>query len=208
VIAIVDYKMGNLASVRKALEYIHRECRITDDPDFIRNSDALILPGVGAYAPAMEALRAKGLDSVVKDFASSGKPVLGICLGMQLMLDESEEGASESGNIKGLGLIPGSVKKFPSDKTVDQGLKVPQIGWNKLTDVTGSLLREEDYVYFVHSFYCDPKDPKDAAAYTTYGIKYACALEKDNIFATQFHPEKSGEAGLQILERFSGRIRK
>ncbi len=207
-IAIVDYKMGNLASVRKALEYIHRECRITDDPDFIRNSDALILPGVGAYAPAMEALRAKGLDSVVKDFASSGKPVLGICLGMQLMLDESEEGASESGNIKGLGLIPGSVKKFPSDKTVDQGLKVPQIGWNKLTDVTGSLLREEDYVYFVHSFYCDPKDPKDAAAYTTYGIKYACALEKDNIFATQFHPEKSGEAGLQILERFSGRIRK
>lgn len=207
-IAIVDYKMGNLASVRKALEYIHRECRITDDPDFIRDSDALILPGVGAYAPAMEALRAKGLDSVVKDFASSGKPVLGICLGMQLMLDESEEGASESGNIKGLGLIPGSVKKFPSDKTVDQGLKVPQIGWNKLTDVTGSLLREEDYVYFVHSFYCDPKDPKDAAAYTTYGIKYACALEKDNIFATQFHPEKSGEAGLQILERFSGRIRK
>ena len=207
-IAIVDYKMGNLASVRKALEYIHRECRITDDPDFIRNSDALILPGVGAYAPAMEALRAKGLDSVVKDFASSGKPVLGICLGMQLMLDESEEGATESGNIKGLGLIPGSVKKFPSDKTVDQGLKVPQIGWNKLTDVTGSLLREEDYVYFVHSFYCDPKDPKDAAAYTTYGIKYACALEKDNIFATQFHPEKSGEAGLQILERFSGRIRK
>ena len=200
--------MGNLASVRKALEYIHRECRITDDPDFIRDSDALILPGVGAYAPAMEALRAKGLDSVVKDFASSGKPVLGICLGMQLMLDESEEGASESGNIKGLGLIPGSVKKFPSDKTVDQGLKVPQIGWNKLTDVTGSLLREEDYVYFVHSFYCDPKDPKDAAAYTTYGIKYACALEKDNIFATQFHPEKSGEAGLQILERFSGRIRK
>lgn len=200
--------MGNLASVRKALEYIHRECRITDDPDFIRNSDALILPGVGAYAPAMEALRAKGLDSVVKDFAFSGKPVLGICLGMQLMLDESEEGASESGNIKGLGLIPGSVKKFPSDKTVDQGLKVPQIGWNKLTDVTGSLLREEDYVYFVHSFYCDPKDPKDAAAYTTYGIKYACALEKDNIFATQFHPEKSGEAGLQILERFSGRIRK
>lgn len=207
-IAIVDYKMGNLASVRKALEYIHRECRITDDPDFIRNSDALILPGVGAYAPAMKALRAKGLDSVVKDFASSGKPVLGICLGMQLMLDESEEGASESGNIKGLGLIPGSVKKFPSDKTVNQGLKVPQIGWNKLTDVTGSLLREEDYVYFVHSFYCDPKDPKDAAAYTTYGIKYACALEKDNIFATQFHPEKSGEAGLQILERFSGRIRK
>ena len=132
----------------------------------------------------------------------------GSASGCSLCLTSQKREASESGNIKGLGLIPGSVKKFPSDKTVDQGLKVPQIGWNKLTDVTGSLLREEDYVYFVHSFYCDPKDPKDAAAYTTYGIKYACALEKDNIFATQFHPEKSGEAGLQILERFSGRIRK
>ncbi|MBR5385982.1 MAG: imidazole glycerol phosphate synthase subunit HisH, partial [Clostridiales bacterium] len=127
-IAIVDYKMGNLASVRKALEYIHRECVITDDPAMIAGADALILPGVGAYAPAMEALRAKGLDVVVKEFAASGKPMLGICLGMQLMLSESEEGAGPDGNIKGLGIIPGSVKKFPSDKTVDQGLKVPQIG--------------------------------------------------------------------------------
>ena len=207
-IAIVDYKMGNLASVRKALEYIHRECVITDDPSVIARADALILPGVGAYAPAMEALCAKGLDAVVKEFAASGKPMLGICLGMQLMLSESEEGAGPDGNIKGLGIIPGSVKKFPSDKTVEQGLKVPQIGWNKLTDVTGSLLRDGDYVYFVHSFYCDPEDSADAAAYTEYGIKYVCALERGNIFATQFHPEKSGEAGLQILERFARRIKK
>ena len=207
-IAIVDYKMGNLASVRKALEYIHRECVITDDPAVITRADALILPGVGAYAPAMEALRAKGLDAVVKDFAASGKPMLGICLGMQLLLSESEEGAGPDGNIKGLGIIPGSVKKFPDADTVQQGLKVPQIGWNKLTDVTGSLLRDGDYVYFVHSFYCAPEDSADAAAYTEYGIKYACALEHGNIFATQFHPEKSGEAGLQILERFARRIKK
>lgn len=206
-IAIVDYKMGNLASVRKALEYMHRECVITDDPAIIAGADALILPGVGAYAPAMKALQEKGLDKVVKDFAATGKPMLGICLGMQLLLSESEEGAVD-GNIKGLGLISGSVKKFPDEQTVEKGLKVPQIGWNKLTDVTGSLLRDGDYVYFVHSFYCDPDDKADAAAYTEYGIKYACALEHGNIFATQFHPEKSGEAGLQILERFARRIKK
>ncbi|MBR1796828.1 MAG: imidazole glycerol phosphate synthase subunit HisH [Clostridiales bacterium] len=207
-IAIVDYKMGNLASVRKALEYMHHECRITDDSEFILGSDALILPGVGAYDPAMKALTEKGLDGVVKAFAASGKPVLGICLGMQLMLTDSEEGADENGNIKGLDLIPGHVRKFPSEDTVEKGLKVPQIGWNRLTEVTGELLREDDYVYFVHSFYCDPDDPEDAAAYTEYGIKYVASLQRDNIFATQFHPEKSGEAGLQILERFSRRIRK
>ena len=206
-IAIADYKMGNLASVRKALEYLHLECRITDDPDFISRSDALILPGVGAYAPAMKALEEKGLDVAVKKFAESGRPLLGICLGMQLMLTESEEGAVD-GNIKGLDLIPGVVRKFPSEETVNKGLKVPQIGWNKLTDVRGSILREDDYVYFVHSFYCDPSDAADAAAYTEYGIKYVCALERGNIFATQFHPEKSGKAGLQILERFGRRIKK
>ena len=207
-IAIVDYGMGNLASVRKALEYMHLECRITDDAAFIASADALILPGVGAFAPAMEALKSKGLDIAVKNFASTGKPMLGICLGMQLLLSESEEGADENGNIKGLGLIPGSVKKFPDEQTVQKGLKVPQIGWNRLTDVKGSLLREGDYVYFVHSFYCDPEDGNDAAAYTEYGIKYVCSLERGNIFATQFHPEKSGEAGLQILERFARRIKK
>ena len=206
-IAIVDYKMGNLASVRKALEYIHRECVITDDPAVITRADALILPGVGAYAPAMEALRSKGLDAVVKDFAASGKPMLGICLGMQLLLSESEEGAGPDGNIKGLGIIPGSVKKFPDADTVQQGLKVPQIGWNKLVDCKGSILTEGDYVYFVHSYYCIPEHMDDAAGFAEYGIKYCCALEHDNVFATQFHPEKSGEAGLQILNKFAMRTR-
>ena len=200
-IAIVDYKMGNLASVRKALEYIHRECVITDDPSVIARADALILPGVGAYAPAMEALCAKGLDAVVKEFAASGKPMLGICLGMQLMLSESEEGAGPDGNIKGLGLIPGSVKKFPSDKTVEQGLKVPQIGWNRLTDVTGSLLRDGDYVYFVHSYYA--ADCEDSLiAICDYGAPITAAVQMGNVYGCQFHPEKSGSVGLKILRAF------
>lgn len=207
-IAIVDYGMGNLASVGKALKYIHEEYRITDSAELALEGDALILPGVGAFGPAMANLRAKGLDDAVIEFAATGKPVLGICLGMQLLMTDSEEGAGEDGNIRGLNLIPGHVKRFPEDKLLPEGLKIPQIGWNNLTDVAGSLLSEGDYVYFVHSFYCAPDSPEDAAAYTEYGIKYAAALQKGNIFATQFHPEKSGEAGLQILEKFAGRIRK
>ena len=207
-IAIVDYGMGNLASVRKALEYIRQDCRITDDPGFIEASDALILPGVGAFSPAMELLRQKGLDEAVTSFAGSGRPVLGICLGMQLMLTDSEEGAGDGEVVKGLNLVPGHVLKFPSQETVEKGLKVPQIGWNRLTDVKGSLLREGDFVYFVHSYYCAPDNPEDAAAFTDYGIRYACAIERGNILATQFHPEKSGEAGLLILERFAGRIKR
>ena len=204
-IAIVDYGMGNLASVSKALIYLHEKVCITNDKDVIRNSDGLIVPGVGAYGPAMEALKEHGLVDVIREFAASGKPVLGICLGMQLFLDASEEGAPEGELIEGLGLIPGVCRKFPADKTVDQGLKVPQMGWNKLVDVKGSLLKDGDFVYFVHSFYCDVESDSDVAAYAEYGIKYPCAIERGNIFATQFHPEKSGEAGLQILSKFARR---
>lgn len=200
--------MGNLQSVWKALRYLHCDAVITDEPATIKNADGLIVPGVGAFSPAMEALTSKGLDIAIKEFAATGKPVLGICLGMQLFLDSSEEGASEGSPIKGLGLIPGKVVKFPSDLTVDSGLKVPQIGWNSLTDVTGDLLAEGDHVYFVHSYYCIPDDPKDCAAMTEYGLKYCVSLQKGNIFATQFHPEKSGEAGLQILLKFAGRTRR
>lgn len=207
-IAIVDYGMGNLASVSKALIYIKEEVIITNDKDVIRNADGLIVPGVGAYGPAMEALKAHDLVDCIREFAASGKPVLGICLGMQLFLDSSEEGAPEGELIEGLGLIPGVCRKFPSDKTVDQGLKVPQMGWNKLVDVSGSILKADDYVYFVHSFYCDVNDSSDVAAYAEYGIKYPCAIERNNIFATQFHPEKSGVAGLHILEKFARRANK
>lgn len=206
-IAVIDYGMGNLASVRKALTYMHSEAIITDDVDRIMSADGVILPGVGAIAPAMEALRAKGLDKAVKDIASSDKPFLGICLGMQLLLDGSEEGAEEGGLVPALGIIPGKVIRFPASETTDKGLKVPQIGWNDLSGVTGSLLREGDHVYFVHSYYCAPDNESDVAAYTEYCIRYAAALERGNVFATQFHPEKSGEAGLQILSKFIRRTR-
>ncbi len=207
-IAIIDYGMGNLASVNKALTYIKCESEITSDPDVISRASGVILPGVGAFGPAMEALRNAGLDKAVKDYAASGRPLLGICLGMQLMMSCSAEGAPEGEYIDGLGLIPGKVLKFPSSETTDKGLKVPQIGWNRLTDVTGDLMREGDHVYFVHSFYCLPDDDSASAAKTDYGIKYTAALQQGNIFATQFHPEKSGEAGLQMLIRFAGRTRR
>lgn len=206
-IAVIDYGMGNLASVRKALTYLHSEAIVTDDVDRIMSADGVILPGVGAIAPAMEALRAKGLDKAVKEIAMSDKPLLGICLGMQLLFDGSEEGATDGELVSGLGIIPGAVRRFPAALMSEKSLKVPQIGWNNLKDVSGSLLRENDYVYFVHSFYCDPADKADAAAYAEYGIRYAAAVEHDNVYATQFHPEKSGEAGLQILSAFIRRTR-
>lgn len=199
-IAIVDYGMGNLRSVSKALSYIGEESVITDSSSVISDSTALILPGVGAYRPAMEALSSRGLDEAIRDYVSSGKNLLGICLGMQLLLDGSYEGVEEGEDyIPGLGLIPGLVKRFPDNM---ENLKIPQIGWNKLIDVSGSLLKNDDYVYFVHSYYCDPSEDSSVASWTNYGIKYASALENGNIFGTQFHPEKSGEVGLNILRRF------
>ena len=205
-IAIIDYGMGNLASVAKALKYLNYESVITSDPTVIESASGVILPGVGAFAPAMENLKSKGLDNVIIDSAFSGKPFLGICLGMQLLMDGSKEGVnlgSAMGDyVPGLGIIPGRVRKFETE-----GLKVPQIGWNKLVDCKGSLLTECDYVYFVHSYYCIPEHMDDAAGFAEYGIKYCCAIERDNVFATQFHPEKSGEAGLQILNKFAMRTR-
>ena len=205
-IAIIDYGMGNLASVAKALKYLNYDSVITSDPKVISASSGVILPGVGAFAPAMDNLRNKGLDSVIIESAYSGKPFLGICLGMQLLMDGSKEGVnlgSAMGDyVTGLGIIPGRVRRFET-----KDLKVPQIGWNKLVDCTGSLLTEGDYVYFVHSYYCQPEHKDDAAGYAEYGIKYCCAIEHENIFATQFHPEKSGEAGLQILNKFAMRTK-
>ncbi|MCR5060843.1 MAG: imidazole glycerol phosphate synthase subunit HisH [Saccharofermentans sp.] len=206
-IAIIDYKMGNLASVKKALAALAFDAIITSDPEVIKNADGVILPGVGAFAPAMANLREAGLIDAIKDYAASGRPFLGICLGMQLLFDGSEEGMTDGKMVEGLGIIPGKVLKFPSSETTDKGLKVPQMGWNDLKDVNGSLLSEGDYVYFVHSFYCDPDDENVAAAKAEYGIRYCCSIEKDNIFATQFHPEKSGEVGLAILSKFARRTK-
>ncbi len=199
--------MGNLASVKKALAALAFDAIITSDPEVIKNADGVILPGVGAFAPAMANLREAGLIDAIKDYAASGRPFLGICLGMQLLFDGSEEGMTDGKMVEGLGIIPGKVLKFPSSETTDKGLKVPQMGWNDLKDVNGSLLSEGDYVYFVHSFYCDPDDENVAAAKAEYGIRYCCSIEKDNIFATQFHPEKSGEVGLAILSKFARRTK-
>ena len=193
--------MGNLGSVEKALKHIGSDCVITSDASDLHDASGVILPGVGSFAPAMDELRARDLVMPLIDIANSGKPFLGICLGMQLMLEGSEENSLErretKGVVSGLGIIPGFVRRFP-----DTGLKVPQMGWNRLVDVKGRLLTEGDYVYFVHSYYCQPDNASDIAAQTEYGIKYCASFERGNIFGMQFHPEKSGEAGLNILRKF------
>ena len=200
-IAIVDYGMGNLGSVEKALRHIGSDCKITSDANDLYDASGVILPGVGSFAPAMDELISRDLINPLIDCAYSGKPFLGICLGMQLMLEGSEENLIErretKGVVSGLGIIPGFVRRFP-----DSGLKVPQMGWNNLTNVTGRLLSEGDYVYFVHSYFCQPDNAADIAATTEYGITYCASFEHDNIFGMQFHPEKSGEAGLNILRKF------
>lgn len=161
----------------------------------IEGADKLIIPGVGAFGKAMESLTEVADD--IREFAQTGKPLLGICLGQQLLLDQSEE----HGLNQGLGLIPGVVKYFPQLP----GLKVPQMGWNRLEPVPGAFTEgtsPTDEVYFVHSLYTDLSDPADAAAWTTYGIRFASAVQHDNIWGMQFHPEKSGAVGLSLLEKF------
>lgn len=193
--------MGNLGSVEKALKYIGSDSVITSDPDVLYDADGVILPGVGSFAPAMDELQSRELVMPLIDIANSGKSFLGICLGMQLMLEGSEENSLDrretKGFVSGLGIVPGFVRKFPNSN-----LKVPQMGWNKLINVKGRLLTEGDYVYFVHSYYCQLGNASDIAAQTEYGIKYCSSFEIGNIFGMQFHPEKSGEAGLNILRKF------
>jgi len=198
-IAIIDYGMGNLGSVEKALTYLGYRSVITDSPREAMTADGMILPGVGAMGSAMEALTGKGLDKVVRTFTDTGRPFLGICLGMQMLFETSDEG----GTVKGLGLLPGKVLKFAPD----MGLKVPAIGWNDLKTVSHPDLKQGDYVYFVHSYYCRPDRAEDVAATSEYGIEFASAVSRGNILATQFHPEKSGEAGLSILDRWARRTK-
>jgi len=196
-IAIIDYGMGNLGSVAKALAFLGYESCITNDPSTVMRADGVILPGVGAIGAAMEALTSKGLERVVHDYIATGKPFLGICLGMQMLFDTSEE--SFGGEpVRGLSVLPGKVVRFPSES----GLKVPQIGWNDLSS-RNEILPDGEYVYFVHSYYCVPARDEDIAATTTYGIEYCCSVRHENVFACQFHPEKSGEAGLRILNRWA-----
>lgn len=196
-IAILDYDMGNLRSVSKAIEHVGGKCAITRDPKKAAKADKMILPGVGAFKDCMANLESYGLIEPIREFIASGRPFLGICLGMQLLMDESEEG----GQHKGLGILPGKVQRF----SPDLGLKVPHMGWNQLKLKGKPTLLEGlqgDYVYFVHSYYVVPTKKKVIAATADYGIEFAASLESENIFATQFHPEKSQKVGLGLLKRF------
>jgi imidazole glycerol-phosphate synthase subunit HisH len=199
-IAIVDYKMGNLASVKGALKLLGSDAVVESDPDKLANYDKIILPGVGAYGDAMEHLKDANMDEAVKSYAQSGKWMLGICLGMQLLFDKSEE----FGDNKGLGLIPGEVKAFDTS-AFETELKVPHMGWNKLFAKHHSPLfkdlDESFYLYFVHSFHVVTED-KYSIGTTHYGYDFTSAVQKDNILGFQPHPEKSHDNGLKILDNF------
>ena len=199
-IAIIDYGAGNLQSVRKALDFIGCEARVTDRPEDLETAEAAVLPGVGAFGDAMASLESRGLVEPVRAFIRQGKPFLGICLGLQLLFDSSEE----SPGVKGLGVLPGKILRIPDG----EGLKVPHIGWNSLSFPNGrgrlfAGLSQEPYVYFVHSYYLKAEDPQIVAATTEYGVTIHASVEKGNLFACQFHPEKSGAEGLQILRNFA-----
>lgn len=205
-ISIIDYDAGNIKSVEKAIQFLGEDVRITRDKNEILESDRVIMPGVGAFGLAMEKLRSYGLEDVIHQYVSTGKPFLGICLGLQLLFDESEE----SPGVKGLGLIKGKITKIPTEYKADNGnimtQKVPQIGWNSIEINPSSRLfngiTDGSYVYFVHSYYLTADNPEEVAAKTYYGTEIHAAVEKENIFATQFHPEKSSDVGLKILKNF------
>ncbi len=200
-IAIIDYDAGNIKSVEKALQFLGQEAVITSDRETIMNADKAILPGVGAFGDAMNKIRERGLEEVIHDFVDTGKPFLGICLGLQLIFEKSEE----SPEATGLGLLKGTITKIPTEVNgVNQ--KVPQIGWNNIVVNPDSKLLaglgDNPYVYFVHSYYLKAENSDEVAATTEYGVKIDCAVEKGNVMATQFHPEKSSEVGLKILTNF------
>lgn len=195
-IAIIDYGMGNLRSVQKAFEYLGKDAVITDSPDTIAAASHVVLPGVGAFKDAMARLRERGLDQALLQAARDGKPILGICLGMQMMFEASEE----NGYFNGLGLFPGTITRFEN-----HGLKIPHMGWNTLQTRDCPLFDAGDdpCVYFVHS-YCMAEVSDDwTAATCEYGQTFTAAICRGNVMATQFHPEKSGEAGLKMLKRFA-----
>ncbi|WP_456480748.1 imidazole glycerol phosphate synthase subunit HisH [Nautilia sp.] len=196
-IGIVDYNMGNLASVSNAFKKIGAEAEIVNDADRLKNFDKLVFPGVGAFADAMEHLKQTGLNEAIKEFVNSGKYVIGVCLGMQLLFESSEE----FGTHKGLEIIPGKVVRF--DKNRMAGHKVPHMGWNKMFIKKESLFEglKDPYLYFVHSYHtvCDEKY---VIGKTLYGYEFVSAVNKDNVYGFQPHPEKSHNAGLKILENF------
>ncbi len=204
-IAIVDYGMGNLRSVEKGIARAGASTLVTSDPDEILAARGVVLPGVGAFGACMENLARRGLIDTIRRVVDSGRPFLGICLGLQLLFEESEE----FGPVAGLGILRGRVVRFAGPRL--DGLKIPQMGWNRLrvrrpvAELAG--LGEEPFVYFVHSYYVVPADPELVVASTDYGVEFAAAVAWKNVFACQFHPEKSQAVGLRLLENFVGRVR-
>lgn len=203
-IAILDYGAGNLRSVELAFARLDADTVVTSDAAVAAAADGLVLPGVGAFADAMTALHASGLIPVLKTAFESGKPLLGICLGMQALFEGSEEGEG----VAGLGFIRGHVRRLPDTA----GLKIPHMGWNDIRGEKDSVLLRglptEPYVYFVHSYACFASDPADVLTTTEYGVRFCSAVQKGNLFGTQFHPEKSGKVGEQMLKNFVSFVEK
>ncbi len=197
-IAIIDYDAGNIKSVEKAIRFLGQDAKITDQPKEILAADRVILPGVGAFGDAMANLKRKGLDEVIHQVVEEKTPFLGICLGLQLLFERSDE----SPGVDGLGILQGEILRIPAA----EGLKIPHIGWNSLhLEHEGRLFRgieEQAYVYFVHSYYLRAREAECVKASTEYGVYIHASVEKENVFACQFHPEKSSETGLRILKNF------
>jgi imidazole glycerol-phosphate synthase subunit HisH len=198
-ITLVDYKAGNLTSVRRALDHLGILCQISADPDVVRRADKIIFPGVGAAGAAMGVLKERGLDAALKDAFKAGIPILGICIGCQIILEHSEED-----NAACLGLLAGKTIRF---SVQDPLLKIPHMGWNAVSVLKPhpllSHLRPGDEFYFVHSFYPQPADASQIYAVSDYGGQFPVSIGKDNLFAVQFHAEKSGAVGLKVLENFA-----
>ena len=199
-IALLDYGAGNLRSVDKALRFVGGDVRLVQSPDGMKDASAVVLPGVGAFDDCINAMQRQELIEASREFIKTGRPFLGICVGYQAMFERSEEFNSRAA---GLGLFAGSVVRFPAG----QGLKVPQIGWNQIEIVQAECpifkdVENGSHVYFVHSFYPQPEDGSIVACRTTYGVEFASAIWRDNVYAMQFHPEKSQKVGMTILENF------
>ena len=197
-IAVIDYDAGNIKSVEKALLFLGQEAIVTGDSKEILAADKVILPGVGAFGDAMDTIRSRGLDHVIRQVVENGTPFLGICLGLQLLFERSDEAPG----VEGLGILGGEILRIPDQ----EGMKIPHMGWNSLhLENNGRLFRdieENAYVYFVHSYYLKAKDESIVKASAEYGIHIHASVEKDNVFACQFHPEKSSDVGLHILKNF------
>ncbi|MCS0673309.1 imidazole glycerol phosphate synthase subunit HisH [Cytobacillus firmus] len=201
-IGIIDYGMGNLFSVSKALERLDVPYFLSENKDELLRADALILPGVGSFKDAMTILNSTGLADLVKEFADTGKPLLGICLGMQLLFESSEE----NGMTEGLKLLPGHVRRFPGATAEGETYKVPHMGWNRLEFLQGSpILKglDEDYVYFVHSYFVDTDDREVVISRSMYDVEVPAVVGRGNVFGMQFHPEKSSSLGMALLRNFT-----